>query len=363
MRKNIKKNTLVPIVRKLLTISENTDINIHSCRIEEFKEGTQGEVYLVQGVCLYEDNGISKKNNWEVVLKIQKKWDRFGDPESWKREYLMYKNKVFEKLPNCIRVPKCFEIKIENNEVWLWLENLKDSTNKDISIDDYQVIAKSLGKYQAILNMEKYNASYPWMSSRYWYTITLIDWGSIGLLWLDDEKYNENDRELNLNIIENLYYIWNNRDEFLDIMNKLPQTVCHRDFHPANIFINKEDNKETFITLIDWDCVGVGILGEDIADLLGETLTYYDYDVDKANELMDMIYLNYIHGLRKANWRGDEEQVKLGYKLCFVLHWSFRVYSLLKDTEDKKVKERYINIIKFICGRLDDLKNHVNKSK
>ena len=359
--RNINQEVLKPIVKKILNIKQTEDININSWEIKKFKVGTVGEVYIVEGDCICSVNDAEKKVNWDVVLKIQKKWDRIGDPESWKREFLMYHNNVFKQLPNNFNVPNCYEMKIENNEVWLWLENIKGITNKDISIEDYEMIAKNIGEYQGILNRDKDTMRYPWMSSRYWYAITLVNWCTDGILWLDDELNNEDKRKLDLRTIESLYSIWNNRDELLDIMNNLPKTLCHRDFHPANIFITKKSEKVSNITLIDWDCVGIGVLGEDIADLLGETLTYFDYDIEKASDLMDIIFSNYMAGLREVNCNVEEDVVRLGYTMCFVMHWGFRVYFQLKCAKEAKIKERYIRILNFVSQKTKSLNELVEK--
>lgn len=363
MKRNISKEIIIPVVRKVLNIEQNADIEINSYKIDEFKEGTQGELYLVQGECLYLHNGCEKNLNWDVVLKIQKKWDRFGDPESWKREFLMYENEIHTKMPKNLRVPKCFEMKVENREVWLWLENIKGISDRELTVEDYGVIAKGLGEYQGKQSREIGDKFHPWMSSRYWYSTILAMWGGYAVLCLDDEKNNVERRELELCTIDSLSDIWSNRDAFLDIMNKLPRTLCHRDFTPANVFVTKEKNKESVITLIDWDCAGIGVLGEDIADLLGEALTFYEFELDKASELMDVLYSNYIDGLREANCEIDKEVVRLGQTMCFVLRWGFRVYCRLKDTEDKEMKDRYKSILRFVCQKTEEIKELLENLK
>lgn len=363
MKRNINKETLTPVVRKVLNIEQNAEININSYKINKFKEGTQGEVYLIRGECLYLHNECEKKLNWDVVLKIQKKWNRFGDPESWKREFLMYYNEIFSNMPKNFRVPKCLEMKVENREVWLWLEFIKGISGSELTAEDYGVIAKVLGEYQGKQSREIGDKIHPWMSSRYWYSIILAMWGGDAVLYLDEEKNNAAYRELDFSTIDTLYDLWNNRDAVLDIMNKLPRTLCHRDCTPANVFISKKNNKESVIALIDWDCSGIGVLGEDIADLLGEALTFYEIELDKASELMDILYLNYIDGLREADCEIDKETVRLGHTMCFVLHWGFRVYCRLKDTEDKEMKDRYMNILRFVCQKAEEVKELVENLK
>jgi len=45
----------------------------------------------------------------------------------------------------------------------------------------------------------------------------------------------------------------------------LPIVLCHRDFWIENIFLSQGK-----LRLIDWDCVGWGFAGEDIASLIAD---------------------------------------------------------------------------------------------
>lgn len=49
--------------------------------------GTVGNVHLVSGTA---ETAEGEKLPYRIVLKIQKKWERYGDPGSWRREYDLY---------------------------------------------------------------------------------------------------------------------------------------------------------------------------------------------------------------------------------------------------------------------------------
>lgn len=49
--------------------------------------GTVGNVNLVTGTAETEDG---QKFPYQLVLKVQKQWERYNDPGSWRREYDLY---------------------------------------------------------------------------------------------------------------------------------------------------------------------------------------------------------------------------------------------------------------------------------
>ena len=49
--------------------------------------GTVGNVNLVTGTAETEDG---QRLPYQLVLKVQKQWERYNDPSSWRREYDLY---------------------------------------------------------------------------------------------------------------------------------------------------------------------------------------------------------------------------------------------------------------------------------
>jgi hypothetical protein len=59
------------------------------------------------------------------------------------------------------------------------------------------------------------------------------------------------------------------REWFFSVMERLPRTLCHLDVWPNNLFAGKDG---TF-TLVDWSFVGEGALGEDVGNLVPDSIS------------------------------------------------------------------------------------------
>jgi len=65
--------------------------------------------------------------------------------------------------------------------------------------------------------------------------------------------------------------------------------------------------------LIDWSQAGVGVLGEDPANLVFDSAWMYGLPSDDLPLLIPLVLDEYCAGLREAGWRGDERAVRAGY--------------------------------------------------
>src|SRR5690606_7255238 len=116
--------------------------------------GTVGNVYLVTGIAETTDG---EKLPYRIVLKIQKKWERYGDPGSWRREYDLYSSGLGETFSDAFRWPICYYSEMNNkeNEFELWLEYIDGVTGLDMTSDMYEQAALELGRYQGKLYAER----------------------------------------------------------------------------------------------------------------------------------------------------------------------------------------------------------------
>jgi thiamine kinase-like enzyme len=93
------------------------------------------------------------------------------------------------------------------------------------------------------------------------------------------------------------------RENLLDLMERLPRTLCHLDVWPDNIIRRPEGE----VVLLDWAFAGDGALGEDIGNLIPNVLV-----PDEALDDLDTrLTRAYVSGLREAGWTGDERLVRL----------------------------------------------------
>ena len=91
-------------------------------------------------------------------------------------------------------------------------------------------------------------------------------------------------------------------------MERQPRTLCHLDVWPNNLFARTD---RTF-TLVDWSFVGEGALGEDIGNLVPDSVFDLFVPARKLASLDLEVFDGYLSGLRKAGWDGDERVVRLG---------------------------------------------------
>jgi hypothetical protein len=87
-----------------------------------------------------------------------------------------------------------------------------------------------------------------------------------------------------------------------------PQTFCHLDFYPENLFgVGAEP------ILVDWAYCGIGALGEDPGNFVPDTLGEGLLAAEQADELERAVWDGYRAGLTDAGWAGDEREVRFAF--------------------------------------------------
>ncbi|MGU3470856.1 phosphotransferase [Paenibacillus sp. D51F] len=256
---NIKLETLIYALSRRF----KTDIISADCQTMLLQGGTVGNVKLVTGTA---DTADSEKLPYRIVLKTQKKWERYGDPGSWRREYDLYSSDLGATFSDALRWPTCYhaEINADENEFQLWLEYIDGVTGLELTADMYEQAALELGRYQGRLYAEQpavlqslTNLSHAeFMKNnylRYWSWPVVYDY-----IRSEDCEFPQHVRQMLIDIDEHA-------DEILARIEKLPLVLCHRDFWVTNLIYT--DGK---IALIDWDTSGWGYLGEDLASLIAD---------------------------------------------------------------------------------------------
>lgn len=162
-----------------------------------------------------------------------------------------------------------------------------------------------------------------------------------------------------MEMIDGALLLWHERDQLLDIFYNLPRTFCHRDFSAGNVFLTKTAEGMDQTVVIDWDCAGIGIVGEDIADLVGEALIFYEFEPAQAAELQEKVLASYISGLQETGWEGEEKLIRLGYLISLTLHWCFRIVCRAQKKDDPDGK-RYASVLSFIIQQAAETRNLIS---
>ncbi|WP_310829032.1 aminoglycoside phosphotransferase family protein [Paenibacillus pedocola] len=225
--------------------------------------GTVGNVQLVTGTAETTDG---EQLPYRVVLKIQKKWERYGDPGSWRREYDLYASDLGATFTDTFRWPVCYhaEMNAEQSEFQLWLEYIDGVSGLDLTGDMYEQAALELGRYQGKLYAEQSDVleRLTNLSRADLLKNTYLHYRSWPVVY---DYIRSEDCEFPQHVRQMLIDIDEHSEEIFARIEQLPLVLCHRDFWVTNIIYDGGT-----IALIDWDISGWGYLGEDLASLLAD---------------------------------------------------------------------------------------------
>ena len=281
---------------------------------ELLQGGTVGEVKLIKG------------DNSNYVLKTQRKWERHGDPDCWRREYDMYISEFEKTIPH-IKIPQCHHKSTENDTTYLVMEYINGRTGvTEIDIDELSYTANKIG----IFHREYRGHNLPWLRD-YPAVISSYD------LWYGkiEDSLHEPDFPDDIRCLLNDYTA--RKDEFFHSFNVLPRTVCHGDVHHDNIIILDND-----VYLIDWDSAGYGYMGEDAVDMLCEAFVFSDRDITLMGDYRKRIIDAYCDG---AEITLDDTMIKN----IFIMSWGFRIAAKFFYYHDNpNMRQRCIDILRFM---------------
>jgi hypothetical protein len=309
----IKLDILKIILGKMLdkSISNVTYQN------KQLHGGTLGDVQLVTGLAETFDN---KKTLYKIVWKKQEKWERPGDPDSWRREFDLYQSNLHVAFSPSLRRPECYHLELSNDTSELWMEYIEGVSGGDLSIEMLEQAALELGRFQGRINRQHQDFKSiaclgdtgflerefnQWHTQSYTYDYLISKQSRLpeflkemlknGKIQLVDGKSFEYSylRSKGCDIPEKLKQMIVNiddrKDDIFRRLENLPIVLCHRDFWNENIFFT-----DGAVVLIDWDTAGWGFMGEDIASLIVDGM-----DVDRFEENYNRLAPAYLKGLKE----------------------------------------------------------------
>jgi hypothetical protein len=114
-----------------------------------------------------------------------------------------------------------------------------------------------------------------------------------------------------------------------------PQTFCHLDFYPENLFGDGEEP-----ILVDWAYCGIAALGEDPGNFVPDGLLDGFVAADQADELERVVWDGYGAGFADAGWAGDERRVRFAFCATPWLKYKWVRPALLSWTLDDATQAR-----------------------
>jgi hypothetical protein len=247
----------------------------------------------------------------------------------WRREALVYESRLAQRLglgaPRLLGVTQSVEGDIE-----LRLEYVDGRHAGELTVDDLVATAEALGRVQGRRDLPVQ----PWLSRRFLRQYSgsrHVPWHLLGL----DEAWEEPlvAEHFPPCLRAELLHLHERREWLLALMETLPRTVCHLDAWPQNL-VRRRDGEVAFL---DWAFVGDGALGEDVGNLVPDSVFDLLLPHRVLDELDSKLTAAYLCALRDAGWHGDDRLVRLGICASAVKYDWLTVRSLDQARADRQL--------------------------
>lgn len=217
------------------------------------------------------------------------RWQTSGDRSSayyWAREVINYRSNRL-KGQDGICAAKCYGIIQEADDFILLLEDLRGRPGTRFSVSELAQAAGNLGRWQ------RHN----WKTGRFGkrMPIFLSEYVNRRAEWFErigelaDESGLAVSRAEQDEIASKVLDVYRHRSVFLKFLGSQPQTFCHNDFWPPNMFAQQDSLGQTSqgsrTMLIDFAYSCQGALGDDPANLVIDSIADGFVDVNRAEDL------------------------------------------------------------------------------
>jgi hypothetical protein len=222
----------------------------------------------------------------------------------WKREALAYRTGLVTRVyaDSGIVVPELLRVEDRpDGTIALWLSEATGTPGRDWTVERLAAFSRQLGAAQA--RWVGRVPHWPWLSRR-WLAGYLaarpvlppaeLPWDQPAGAAAWPEPLRRAARAL-----------WTDRDALVTASEKAPRTLCHLDVWPMNLV---DDGART--VLLDWAFAGEGGLGEDLANLVVESVRFGLMDVALLPEITRECTEGYLAGLRAGGWTGPADVIR-----------------------------------------------------
>lgn len=273
--------------------------------------GTFGTaIYRFEGECHDQENTIT----WSFILKVLYPIENQHPAHShyWKREVHAYQSGWLTNLSGTLVAPRCFGVVEYPEACWLWLEDVIDARPGQWTVEDFGTAARHLGEFNGAYLTAAALPDWPWLSIQWirqdvaQVTATMTQLHAalehpLVRRLLPDQSANK------------VLRLWEERETFLEVLERLPQTLCHFDAFRRNLFIRNDPNGQPQTVAIDWAFAGIAPIGAELVSLVWVSQVFGETGPKQAHGLDQHIFENYVVGLRAAGWSGDPRLPRLGF--------------------------------------------------
>jgi len=265
---------------------------------------------------------------WSLVRKVT---------SSGQREARAYRELLGE-LRGELTAPRAVVGADDGETTTLWLEEVADARDHRWTLADYATAASALGSFNGAYLAPCALPACPWLTSDWVANHSepdKIDGAVAELRALADDPLV---RRLGP-VAAHAQQLLDDQPRWATLLAQLPATLCHHDASQANLFLRAHPDRGLETVAIDWEAVGYGVLGADLASLVVGTIRRGRFAAARAAELGQAAFEAYVDGLQRSSPGGDRSSARVGYAAAVALRWSIVVATLRAIAEARAVPQ------------------------
>jgi hypothetical protein len=332
---NLDTITLTPLVRAILDNGAAEVMNWEVTPIVQSKT-SPAAVYRIAGSAQTGDGVLP----WSLVLKESQAkvsstsvgHNTSHDPKSqwyWKRELLLYQSGLFDELPEGFATPQVYCIEDEPEFNRIWMEDVREDVGTIWPLEHYGQVARHFGRFNGLHLAQRPLPSWPWLMNDFLASrISKSQWADFAHHYPTLRESNPLvQRGWDDDLFAAFDQIWQDREHFLQMIARLPQTLLHNDAGRKNLFARRHLDGNLETVAIDWGFTAIGAIGEDLATIVSQPVYWFNgVHPEELPELDAIVFPAYVQGLRDVGWQGDPALARLGYTLGVVLRHGLGIF-------------------------------------
>jgi len=275
------------------------------------------------------NTGHRGTRRWTVIIKVLslEKLDfqsTSSDARSWdywKREWHAYRSDWLHRHHGTLIAPRCFgsgEVRLGKSEgemAWIAMTDLTSSQHRPWTLTSFRTVASHLGTFNGRYLDPAGQPADPWIS-RDW----LRGWSEQAAPFINQlssaNAHSDAKRIFTADLVDDLIRTWDERESLHTALAELPQTFCHNDAFPRNVFLASPRGAQS--AAIDWAFCGLAPIGQELSALVGVSQTFMEIPRRCWDDLEQSCLDGYLSGLQLSTG-GRSADVRAGYVLSSAL--------------------------------------------
>jgi len=236
------------------------------------------------------------------------------------REFAAYRSGLLDDLAPGLRAPQLLAAdEREDGRLTLWVEDVGPDTRKASSPEQVVVAARHLGRLAG--RWVGRAPDLPWLFRGWMERHSQPHAIAEGLRVVRRARGDRQIAERLGGRLEQAEGVIRLQDEYGRVLRARRETLCHHDAVAANVFAHEGDGGPETI-LIDWESVGPGPVGADLASLLFGSARRGDLSATLLPGLMRRAVAAYADGVTEMGAQIRRHELRLAFHASISLRWT-----------------------------------------